>query len=253
VESDDDELPHDERSGVTTSSDTARTREIFIDFIDLYFTATETVVLMAGYPPLFVTVRVTLHVAFLEGATNLPETIEHKPDSLHVFLPFDAATTIFDNVVLDCFFTDVAITVKPGRAFNTATDTAPLVFEAATEMEYDTPFFKPAMTHEVDAVEHDAPPGCAVATYVMPGPSITGGTHDNDNALFFATAEISTKGPGRASGVVADAVIGVPAPTELIAEIDAVYKVLLTRFEIVHVNVTASTLHAAPPGINVAE
>jgi hypothetical protein len=208
---------------------------------------------MAGYEPLFATLRVTLQVVFFEGATNLPETIEHKPDSLHVFLPFDAATTIFDNVVLDCFFTDVAMTVKPGRAFNVATDAAPLVFEAATNIEYDTPFFNPAMTQDVDVVEHDAPPGCAVATYVIPGPSTTGGTHDNDNALFFATAEISTKGPGRASGVVADAVIGVPAPTELIATTDAVYKVLLTRFEIVHVNVTASTLHAAPPGTNVAE
>lgn len=74
---------------------------------------------MAGYPPLLATFSVTLHVAFLAGATNSPETIEHNPDSLQVFLPFDSALTIFDNVVRDFLFTVVAFTVKPGRAFNT--------------------------------------------------------------------------------------------------------------------------------------
>ena len=69
-----------------------------------------------GYEPLLATVNFTTHVVFLRGDTNRPFEIEHGPDSLHVFFPFEGVDKIAVSVVRDPRVTVVRRTVKPGVA-----------------------------------------------------------------------------------------------------------------------------------------
>ena len=55
-------------------------------------------------------------MVFRFGATNLPERIEHGPDSRHVFLPFDDVLIIDVNLVDKPFLTIDFLIVNPGRA-----------------------------------------------------------------------------------------------------------------------------------------
>lgn len=76
----------------------------------------ETVVLIAGYVLLLATFNFSLQVAFLLGATNFPDLMEHKPVSLQDFFPVEGVVMIFVSVVFEYFLTEVINTLKPGRA-----------------------------------------------------------------------------------------------------------------------------------------
>ena len=66
-------------------------------------------------------------------------------------------------MVFDFFFTDVDLTVKPGRTDKVdEVDTLPLGAMATTENVYEVPFFKPIIVHVVSVVVHVAPPGVDV-------------------------------------------------------------------------------------------
>ena len=81
-----------------------------------YLTAIRNLVDMAGYLPFFATLRVTTQEAEAFGAFNLVPTMEHGPDSLQVFAPFDKEESNHDKGVVEPFFTIDFLTVKPGRA-----------------------------------------------------------------------------------------------------------------------------------------
>lgn len=83
-----------------------------------YSTEMRTLVDIAGYLPFLATFSVTRHVAGAFGATNFAPTMEHGPDSLHVFLPVDSDETSHVSAVFDFLLTVVFLTVKPGRAAN---------------------------------------------------------------------------------------------------------------------------------------
>jgi hypothetical protein len=74
------------------------------------------VVDMAGYVRYRATLSFSVHVVAFFGATSRPYEKRHKPDSRHVFLPFDAVTIIVVNVVRDPLFTTDLFTTNPGRA-----------------------------------------------------------------------------------------------------------------------------------------
>lgn len=82
----------------------------------IYWIVTFNEVVIFGYDPAFATVSFTVHDVTRLGATNRPEEIEHGPDSLHVFFPFDGVDRSDVNVVREPFFTADFFTVNPGRA-----------------------------------------------------------------------------------------------------------------------------------------
>lgn len=83
-----------------------------------YSTAMRSLVDMAGNVPFFATFSVTTHEAAALGAFSFVPTMEHGPDSLHVFFPVDTDKTSHDSTVFEFFFTTDFFTVKPGRAMN---------------------------------------------------------------------------------------------------------------------------------------
>ena len=71
---------------------------------------------IAGYLPFFATFSVTTHEADALGALSLVPTIEHGPDSLHVFFPVDNDETSQVSEVFEFLLTADILTVNPGRA-----------------------------------------------------------------------------------------------------------------------------------------
>ena len=72
-----------------------------------------------GYEPDLATVNFTTHVVFRFGATRRPLEMEHGPDSLHVFFPFDGVVRMVESEVLEPFVTIDFFSTNPGRAVTT--------------------------------------------------------------------------------------------------------------------------------------
>ncbi len=72
-----------------------------------------------GYDRYLATVNFNKHVVLRFGATRRPLEMEHGPDSVHVFFPFDGVVMMEENKVLEPFFTIDFFTTNPGRAVTT--------------------------------------------------------------------------------------------------------------------------------------
>jgi len=118
-----------------------------------------TLVDIAGYFDVFATFSVNLHVAAFAGATRRDETMEHGPDSDHIFLPLEMVFTNHVTGVFDFFAIVVFNTMKPGRT-TTLTDEGltPADVCDESEKEYSVPFVNPGTVQEVlEVVQTIAP------------------------------------------------------------------------------------------------
>ena len=107
-----------------------------------------------------------------------PRTVQVVVVVVHEAPPGDAVTLYVTpsvvviaghDKVIDLLAIDVAIDVgasgaPSGVAVAVTAEAAPSELVPTTDTEYNTPFVKPEIVHVVEVVEHDAPPGVAVAT-----------------------------------------------------------------------------------------
>lgn len=221
---------------------------------------------IAGNFEVFATFSVTLHAVDFVGATKREETMEHGPDSDHVFLPFETVLTNQDNGVFDFFATVVFITAKPGRTAIGAEDVA-LSTPAAcddTEYVYVAPFTSPVTTHVVEVVVQTVVPVDDVTTYVT-GAVLVTADHVIVTDLLDTIADISvgatgatgatdtggaTVTTGGATGVTV-VVLATPTPSALDPMTEIVYVVPFDNPEMVH-DPTEAAVHELFPGVAVA-
>jgi hypothetical protein len=99
------------------------------------------------------------------------------------------------------------------------------------------------MVHEFADDVQVAPPGVAVATNVMPGPSPGAGVHDTTKDLFELDVAILPTGCGGPEGVAAAVTVTGLEPTALTELTDAVYATLFVNPVIVHCKILGATEH----------